>query len=101
MTGEKVSASWFKKLESAGDIDLNGFRVEASDGIAGRIEQVLYWSDAKVPDYVVIDSGRWLFGHKSILSIGMIDDVDMENRSLRIRLSKREIREAPEFLPCT
>jgi len=88
-------------LESAGDIDLNGYRVEAVDGDAGRIEQVLFWSDAKFPDYVVVETGRWLFGHKSVLSIHVIDDVDMENRSLKIRLSKRQIRKAPEFLPCT
>jgi len=101
MTGVQAGAKWMKMLESAGEVDLNGFRVEALDGAAGRIEQMLYWSDARTPDYVVIDTGRWLFGHKSVLSIDMIEEVDMKNRSLRISLSKRQIRDAPEFLPCT
>ncbi|MDO8735462.1 MAG: hypothetical protein Q7K29_00050 [Thermoleophilia bacterium] len=101
MTGVQAGTKWMKMLENAGELDLNGFRVEALDGAAGRIEQVLYWSDARTPDYVVIDTGRWLFGHKSVLSIEMIEDIDMEKRCLRIALSKRQIRDAPEFLPCT
>jgi hypothetical protein len=92
---------WMKILENEGEVDLNGFKVEALDGAAGRIEQMLYWSDAKMPDYVVVDTGRWLFGHKSVLSIRTIEDIDVENRSLKIALSKRQIREAPEFLPCS
>ena len=82
------------------DLDLSGFEVVALDGTAGRIEQVLYWSDARVPDYVVVDTGGWLFSHKSMLSIQEIEAVDAESRSLRIRMSKKQIREAPEFLPC-
>jgi len=101
MARRKSNIGWFRKLERAGESDLNGFRVEASDGLAGRIEQVLYWSDARIPDYIVIESGRWLFGRKSILSTGMIDEVDTEKRSLTMRMSKREIREVPECLPCT
>jgi len=101
MTGVQAGTKWMRLLENAGEVDLNGFRVEALDGAAGRIEQMLYWSDAKLPDYVVIDTGRWLFGHRSVLSIEMVEDIDMESRSLKIRLSKRQIREAPEFLPCT
>lgn len=101
MTGAQAATKWKKILEDAGEADLSGFRVEALDGSAGRIEQMLYWSDASMPDYVVIDTGRWLFGHKSVLSIQMIEEIDLENRSLRIRLSKRQIREAPEFLPCS
>lgn len=101
MTGKQAGTKWMKIMENAGEVDLNGFKVQALDGAAGRIEQMLYWSDATKPDYLVIDNGGWLFGHKSVLSIQMIEDIDLENRSLSIGLSKRQIKEAPEFLPCT
>ena len=101
MTGKKGAvAELFRKDGGVGDIDLSGFRVEALDGSAGRIEQVLYWSDARTPDYVVIDSGGWLFSHKSVLSIREVEEVDEKSRCLRIRMSRKQIREAPEFLPC-
>lgn len=101
MTGKKGAVEeWFRKDGQVGEIDLSGFRVEALDGAAGRIEQVLYWSDASVPDYVVIDSGGWIFRHKSVLSFREVEEVDAESRCLRIRMSRKQIREAPEFLPC-
>ncbi len=100
MTAKQAGAKWLKVLNHGEDVDLNGFSVEAEDGVAGKVEQVLFWSDARFPDYVVIDSGGWFFGHKSVLSIRVIEDIDTENRRLRINLSKRQIREAPEFLPC-
>ncbi len=103
MTGAGVKASdkWLNLLGNDREIDLNGFVVEADDGAAGRIEQVLYWSDARVPDYVVVETGGWLFGHRSVLPVNTIEHVDRENKSLKICLSKRQIREAPEFLPVT
>ncbi|MBK5226014.1 MAG: hypothetical protein JJD96_05515 [Thermoleophilia bacterium] len=101
MTGSQAETKWLRMLEDAGEIDLIGFTVEALDGIAGRIEQMLYWTDARTPDYLVVDMGRWPFGHKSVLSVRMIEDLDTEKRSLRIGLSKRQIRTAPEFLPST
>jgi hypothetical protein len=42
-----------------------------------------------------------MFGHKSVLSVRAIEEIDTQNRRLRIRLSRKEVREAPEFLPCT
>ena len=100
MTGEKVEAGSFRKKTWVEDIDVSGYKVVALDGAAGTIEQVLYWSDARTPDYVVIDTGGWLFSHKSVLSIQEVETIDADSRSLRIRMSKKEIREAPEFLPC-
>ncbi|MFA5809037.1 MAG: hypothetical protein WC935_01695 [Thermoleophilia bacterium] len=99
MTGKQATNSWVKRLMDADETSLSGFTVDAVDGIAGRIEQVLYWSDARVPDYVVVGTGRWIFGHKSVLSIKVIEEVDLENRRLRMSLSKEQIRQAPEFLP--
>ena len=99
MTGEQARNRWIRKLMNDDETNLSGFRVEAVDGEAGRIEQVLYWSDAKVPDYVVVGTGRWIFGHKSVLSIRDIEDVDIENRRLRMSLSREQIKKAPEFLP--
>ena len=100
MAVEKAKYSWMKRLSDTAETSLNGFKVDALDGIAGRIEQVLYWSDAKVPDYVVVGTGRWIFGHKSVISVKVIEDVDVQNKRLRISLSRDQIRQAPEFLPC-
>jgi len=99
MAGIRTSAKWIEILENEEEVDLNGFRVEALDGGAGRIEQMLFWSNASMPDYVVVDTGRWFFGHKSVLPIQFIEEVDLENRCLRIPMSKKQIRDASQVLP--
>ena len=103
MTGEKVETGLFGKFGKktwVEDLDVSGYKVVALDGAAGTIEQVLYWSDARTPDYVVVDTGGWFFSHKSVLSISEIEEIDADSRSLRIGMSRKQIREAPEFLPC-
>lgn len=90
---------WKRRFRESGLESLKGFRVLAEDGDAGSVEQVLYWSDMTMPDYLVVGSGKWFFGHKSVLSVAVIEDVDPCARQLRVRLSREQVRSAPEFLP--
>ena len=43
-------------------IDVEGFKVEATDGDIGRIDEATYevWAS-----YVVVDTGPWIFGRRS------------------------------------
>lgn len=99
MIAERASTGWMRRLQEAGGINLDGFTVEALDGAAGKIDQVLYWNDALTPDFVVVGTRRWLIGRKSVLSIDVIEEVDLTNRRLRVRLSREQVRQAPESLP--
>lgn len=89
----------FRQLQDTGFDALRGFRVLASDGDAGRIDQVLYWSKAGEPDFIVVGTSRWFFGRKSVLPVGDIEEIDMSGRLVKVSVSRDEIRSAPEFLP--
>ncbi|MBE0428770.1 MAG: hypothetical protein IBX61_02735 [Thermoleophilia bacterium] len=99
MTAKEVSAHCLRRLKEAGVTSLNGFEVEAQDGNAGVIDQVLYWSDALTPDFLIVGTRRWIFGHKAIIPVDVIEDVDVPNRRLRIRMNREQVRQAPESLP--
>lgn len=99
MSGKRDIGGRIKKLEEELGISLRGFKVSAADGQAGKIEQVLYWSDNRVPDYIVVSNRRWLLARKSVLPVEAIDRIDVKARRLKIGLSRQEIREAPEYLP--
>lgn len=101
MAGGREVAGRIKMLEESEGLTLHGFKVFAADGPAGRVDQILYWSDARLPDYIVIGSGRWFFGHKSVLSVETIVNIDVNHRRLNIGLSREQIRRAPEFLSWT
>lgn len=75
-------------------IDLRGFSVEAVDGRIGTVEEATYatgWS------YIVVDVGDWISGTKVMLPGGLIDYVNVDQRTLYVDRTKDEIKHAPEL----
>jgi hypothetical protein len=77
-----------------GDRDVVGYDVEATDGSIGKIDEASY--DAGQA-YLVVDTGFWIFGKKRMIPAGVVERVDDEDRKVFVRLSKDEIKAAPDF----
>jgi hypothetical protein len=80
--------------ESVGRLDLTGFEVEAADGSIGKVDEAT--QDAG-ESYIVVDTGRWIFGTKVLLPAGVVERVDREEEKVWIARTKDEIENAPEF----
>jgi uncharacterized protein (TIGR02271 family) len=74
--------------------DIRGFAVEATDGEIGAIDET---SDKTGSNYIVVDTGPWIFGKKVLLPGGVIQRVDTADQRVWVSLSKSEIENAPEF----
>jgi hypothetical protein len=74
--------------------DLTGFHVEATDGSIGKIDEATYDVGAS---YIVVDTGPWIFGKKVMLPAGVIDRIDRDDEKVYVRLTKDEMKNAPEF----
>jgi PRC-barrel domain protein len=74
--------------------DLTGFDVEAADGSIGHVDEATFDVGAS---YLVVDTGPWIFGKKVLLPASAIKRVDLDNRSVSVRLTKEQIKSAPEF----
>jgi hypothetical protein len=79
---------------SAGQMDLVGFDVEATDGSIGKIDEATYDVGSS---FVVVDTGPWIFGNKVMLPAGTIRRVDRNDRKVYVYRSKDEIKSAPKF----
>ena len=79
---------------SAGQQDLLGFDVEATDGSIGKIDEAAYDVRSSV---VVVDTGPWIFGSKVMLPAGTLRRVDRTDRKVYVFRSKDEIKSAPKF----
>jgi hypothetical protein len=75
-------------------VDLTGFKVEATDGGIGKVDEATYEAGGS---FVVIDTGPWIFGKKVMLPAGVIRDIDLDTETIFVNLSKDEIKNAPEF----
>src|SRR5438270_4239109 len=75
--------------------DITGYEVSARDGGIGKVEEVVDGKDGR--SYIVVDTGFWIFGKKRMVPVGAIDTIDHENRRINVRLTKDEIKHAPDY----
>jgi len=78
------------------DLDLIGYKVEATDGHIGKVGEATYDADA---GYIVVDTGPWIFGKHVLLPAGVIVRVDADEQAVYVHRTKDEIKAAPEFDP--
>jgi hypothetical protein len=74
--------------------DLVGYDVEATDGHVGKIDKATRETSR---NYIVVDTGFWIFGKKRLIPAGVIDRVDHDDRNVFVRMTKDEIKSAPDF----
>lgn len=80
--------------ESVGRLDLTGYGAKAVDGDIGTVDETSLDVGA---GYVVIDTGRWIFGKKVVIPAGLVERVDRDDETVFIGRTKAEIESAPEF----
>jgi hypothetical protein len=73
---------------------LAGFSVEAVNGSIGKLHRAT--SDV-APNYIVVDTGPWIFGVLVLLPASVVRRVDRDQRTVHIALDKDEVAKAPRF----
>jgi hypothetical protein len=76
------------------NIDLTGFKVEATDGSIGKVDESTYEAGGS---FIVVDTGPWIFGKKVMLPAGVISEIDPDTETIFVARTKDEIKSAPEF----
>ena len=76
------------------DADLVGYSVEATDGSIGKIDDA---TNETAASYVVVDTGPWIFGKKRLIPAGAITDVDHDDKTVSVTMTKDEIKSAPDY----
>jgi len=74
--------------------DIAGFGVEATDGSIGKVDEATYEAGSS---YLVVDTGKWIFGKKVMLPAGVISRVDRDDEKVYVNRTKDQIKDAPEF----
>ena len=89
---------WKYRDTLSGDLDavsnLVGYDVEASDGHIGKIDDA---SQETSRQFVVVDTGFWIFGKKRLIPAGVVSRIDHENRAVHVSMTKEQIKQAPDF----
>ena len=76
------------------DRDLVGYDVEAADGSIGKIDEA---SAEATGQWLVVDTGFWIFGKRRLVPAGVVTGVDHDARTVLVSMSKDEIKDAPDY----
>lgn len=76
------------------DADLTGYKVEATDGDIGKVDK---HSNEVSNQYLVVDTGVWIFGKEVMLPASTVTAIDHEERRIIVARTKDQIKDAPEF----
>jgi hypothetical protein len=74
--------------------DIVGYKVEALDGAIGTIDK---HSDVVGASYLVVDTGKWIFGRHVLLPAGTVERIDPAEKKVYVTRTKEQIKDAPEF----
>lgn len=99
--GESQARSNRKKSSSNNLVrstrDLQEFTLAASDGEIGHVDDFIIDDETWTIRYLVVDTRNWWPGKKVMLSPAWIRAVDWRKHRLKVELSRKEIRNSPEY----
>lgn len=79
--------------------DFLGFSVEAIDGAAGSISDVIVDDRHWEIRMLVVDTGNWLSGKQVLLGRDLVSELIVPDRQVRVSLEAAMVEELPEFDP--
>ena len=75
-------------------VNLIGYSVEATDGSIGKIDEATGDTSRQ---YLVVDTGFWIFGKKRLIPAGMATRVDHAAEKVYVSMTKDQIKQAPDY----
>ena len=85
---------WTLSVQTAPNIDLTGFKVDATDGEIGKVDEATREVGGS---FLIVDTGPWIFGKKIMIPAGLVRDIDPDTETIFVNRTKDEIKNAPEF----
>ncbi|MCG6494394.1 PRC-barrel domain-containing protein [Kitasatospora sp. A2-31] len=76
------------------DTDLIGFHVEAADGPIGKVHKL---SEDVGAQYLVVDTGPWIFGKHVLLPARTVTRIEIGERKVYLDRTKDEIKNSPDY----
>jgi uncharacterized protein YrrD len=74
-----------------------GYDILATDGSVGEVDDFLFDDRDWALRHLVVDTHKWLPGKHVLLAPQQVDRVSWENREVYVKLTREEVRNAPEL----
>ncbi len=96
-TGAPVEAAEESNLRSTRQV--RGYRIHATDGPLGHVEDFIVSDKNWVIRYLVVDTRTWRVGQSVLIAPEWVRDIDWEKREVWVEVDKQTIAESPPYDP--
>ena len=79
--------------------EMMGYRLDASDGLIGKVKDFIVDDDPWTLRYWVVDTRNWLPGRKFLVAPDWVDAIKWADRRVSVGLTQDVIKGSPEYLP--
>ena len=77
--------------------EVTGYRIEATDGEIGHVEDFILEDKDWVIRYMVVDTKNWLPGRKVLISPQWIERVSWNEKKVHVDLSREAVENSPQY----
>lgn len=77
--------------------EVAGYHLEASDGGLGHVHDFLFDDLDWAIRYIVVDTSDWWLGRRVLIAPEWVGEIDWQERSMRVDVSRRQIQSAPQY----
>lgn len=77
--------------------ELEGYRIQATDGELGRVRDVLFEERSWAIRYIQVDTGHWLPGRQVLISPVSAGEPDWETHHLPVNLTVEQVEQSPSL----
>jgi len=78
---------------------VKGYRLRATDGDIGRIENFLIDRTDWSIQYLIVDAGSWLTGKEVLLTPYAVTRIDWLNREILLNVTREQVKSSPAWDP--
>lgn len=77
--------------------EVSGYRIQASDGEIGHVQDFILDDETWDIRYVVVDTRNWWMGKEVLVAPQWIQGVDWDLQKVFVDLTRESIRNSPEY----
>ena len=75
---------------------INGYAIEASDGLLGTVSDLLFEDVGWAIRWLVVDTGNWLPGRRVLLPLSVLGQPDRALRHFPVKLTMQQVKDSPD-----
>ena len=76
---------------------VSGYYIHATDGNIGHLKEFILDSETWQITNLIMDTHNWIGGHKVLVSVSHIKEIQWENSRVMVDISKETIKDYPHF----